>query len=78
MTEATNRPTHKVFAVQDRGENTGADDKAFWTRVGSAFPHKDGKGLSIVLSALPVNARLVLREFDEQDESPRPKSKTTK
>ena len=78
MTEATNRPTHKVFAVQDRSDQVGTDEKAFWTRVGSAFPHKDGKGLSIVLSALPVNARLVLREFDEVEETPRPKVKSTK
>jgi hypothetical protein len=59
------RPSHKAFVVEDRGEGEDAD--AFWTRIGSAWPHKDGKGLNVVLSALPANGRLVLREFTEED-----------
>lgn len=66
------KPSHKVFAVEDRevdpNDNDGDDNKAFWTRVGSAWPNKDGKGFNIVLSALPVNARLVLREYTPEDE----------
>jgi hypothetical protein len=60
------KPSHKVFVVEDR---KGDDDEgdAFWTRVGSAWAHKDGKGFNIVLSALPVNGRLVLRTFTEDD-----------
>ena len=71
-TPVSGKPSHKVYAVEDRevdpSENDGDDNKAFWTRVGSAWPHKDGKGLNIVLSALPVNARLVLREYTPEDE----------
>lgn len=59
------KPSHKAFVVEERGEGNDAD--AFWTRVGSAWPHKDGKGLNIVLSALPVNGRIVLREYDDDD-----------
>jgi len=62
----TQKPTHKVFVVEERGEGNDAD--AFWTRVGSAWAHKDGKGFNVVLSALPVNGRLVLRTFTEDDE----------
>ena len=58
------RPTHKVFVVRDNEEKDG---DAFWTRVGSAWQHKDGKGFNVVLSALPVNGRLVLRTFTEED-----------
>ena len=47
------KPTHKVFVVEER-EGEGKDEDAFWTRVGSAWPHKDGKGYNIVLSALPL------------------------
>ena len=47
------KPTHKVFVVEER-EGEGKDEDAFWTRVGSAWPHKDGKGFNIVLSALPL------------------------
>ena len=61
------KPTHKVFVVEER-EGEGKDEDAFWTRVGSAWPHKDGKGFNIVLSALPLNGRLVLREFSEDDD----------
>lgn len=37
-------------------------DESFWTPIGSAFAHKDGKGFNIELEALPVNGRIVLRE----------------
>ena len=61
---ANDRPSHKVFTVEDKD---GGDDKGFWTRVGSAWPRKDGKGLDLVLSALPVSGRLVLpREAPEE------------
>ena len=64
------KPTHKVFVVEER-EGEGKDEDAFWTRVGSAWAHKDGKGFNVVLSALPVNGRLVLREFTEDDDKGR-------
>jgi hypothetical protein len=52
--------------VEDRG---GADGKeAFWTRIGSAWPHKDGKGFNLQLSALPASGgRIVLREFTDDE-----------
>ncbi len=59
------QPAYKVFVVEDRGDSQEGD--GFWTRVGSAWNHKDGKGLNVVLSALPINGRLVLREFTEKD-----------
>lgn len=59
------KPSHKAFVVEDRGEGNDAD--AFWTRIGSAWPHKDGKGLNVVLSALPVGGRVVLREYTDED-----------
>jgi hypothetical protein len=61
------RPSHKVFVVEDR-ETEGEGNDAFWTRIGSAWPNKDGKGFNIALSALPINGRLVLREYTPDDE----------
>ena len=59
-------PSHKCFVVEDRGE--GEDKDAFWTRCGSAWPHKDGKGLNVqIASGLAVSGRLVLREYTEED-----------
>jgi hypothetical protein len=62
------RPSHRAYVVEDADDNQ-TEYKGFWTRVGSAWPHKDGKGLNIVLSALPVNGRIVLREYTAEDEA---------
>ena len=43
------KPSHKVFVVEER-EGEGKDEDAFWTRVGSAWPHKDGKGYNMQLA----------------------------
>ncbi len=69
------KPSHRCFVVEDRGE--GDESDAFWTRIGSAWPHKDGKGLNCVLSALPANGRLVLREYTEEDAAEDDKKSTT-
>ncbi len=59
---AGEKPSHKAFTV------TGEGESAFWVRLGSAWPNRDGKGLSVILDGLPVNGRLVLREYTEDDE----------
>jgi hypothetical protein len=68
---ANNRPSHKAYVIEGEGE------KAFWTRIGSAWPNSDGKGFNITLSALPINGRIVLREYTEEDaeEEAKPKAK---
>ena len=37
-------------------------DNSFWTKVGAAWPHRDGKGLSLILSVIPMNGLIVLRQ----------------
>jgi len=60
------RPTMKAFVVEEKEE--GSEEKPFWTRVGSAWPHGDGKGLNIQLaSGVAVSGRLVLREYTDKD-----------
>lgn len=40
----------------------GNEDKAFWTRIGAAWAHQDGNGLTVQLDLVPVNGgRIVLR-----------------
>lgn len=65
---ATNlQPTHRAYVVVKR---EGADD--FWINVGAAFAHQDGKGFNIMLQALPVDGKIVLREPpDEPEQNPR-------
>lgn len=53
--QTSNRP-HAVYVIEGEG------DKAFWSRIGSAWPHEDHDGFNIVLNALPLNGRLVVRK----------------
>jgi len=46
-----------AYTVKDRG-----GQKAIWTRIGAAFPHGSGSGLTIQLDALPIGDRIVLTE----------------
>ena len=57
-TSNANKPLG-VFTVR---EGRNESDKDFWTRIGAAWPHKDGKGFNVVLDAFPVNGKLVIRE----------------
>ncbi len=58
IAQPAKRPTHRVYAVTERD---GAD-KAFWTNIGAAWPHRDGRGYSVELSCIPrTNARIVIR-----------------
>jgi hypothetical protein len=50
------QPSHTAHAVE--GDDA---DKRVWTRVGEAWPHGDGQGFSITLTAMPFNGRIVLR-----------------
>jgi len=51
--------THlNVFTVEEY-ESNGKSGKR-WTKVGAAFPHKEGSGFSIELSAIPLDGRLVV------------------
>jgi len=52
------KPTLIAYTVKDRGEG----QKAIWTRIGAAWPHGSGNGLSIQLDALPIDGRIVLTE----------------
>lgn len=51
-----NRPSHAVYVVEGEG------DGAFWTRIGAAWRHEDGDGYNLVLSAIPLTGRLVIRK----------------
>ena len=56
-TETSKRPTHRVYAVTKNG------DKSFWTEIGAAWSHQDGKGFNVKLDYLPLNgAEIVIRE----------------
>jgi hypothetical protein len=42
-----------------------------WTKIGAAFPHKEGLGFSIELKAFPIDGRLVVLPPDTDDSNNR-------
>jgi hypothetical protein len=64
---AAQQPTYQAYTVVKR---EGQDD--FWLNIGAAFMHQDGEGFNIVLQALPLNGKIVLRppKSDAKDEAP--------
>ena len=54
------RPTHAAYHVRDRDGK-----KAAWTRIGTAWPHADGKGFNVQLDTVPLDGRVSLRVVAE-------------
>lgn len=54
-------PTHVAYQVRDSQAGT-----SFWTRIGSAWPHRDGKGFNIQLDCVPLDGRITLRVADDK------------
>ncbi len=54
-TPAKNRPSHEAYVVEGNRQN------AIWTKIGAAWPHDDGTGFTVKLTAIPLSGRLVLR-----------------
>jgi hypothetical protein len=57
-----------VFTVREFEGSTGQKAKS-WTKVGVAFPHREGPGFNLELSALPLDGRLVALVPNDNDES---------
>jgi hypothetical protein len=60
---ASKAPSHIVYQVRDR-----EGGKGFFTRIGAAWPHKDGKGFNIQIDAVPLDGRITLRVASETKE----------
>jgi hypothetical protein len=58
-----------VFTVEEFESNGKTQKK--WTRIGAAFPHKEGLGFSIELKAFPIDGRLVVLPPDTDDNNGR-------
>lgn len=53
---AVRTPSHVAYQVRDREGR-----KSFWTRIGSAWAHADGKGFNVQLETVPLDGRVTLR-----------------
>ena len=61
----SNDPVLIAYGVKQRS----AGSRAHWQRVGEAFPHDSGAGLTIVLDAVPLDGRIILLERDAADDA---------
>lgn len=51
------KPDYVAYSVRPRKDQ----QKSKWTEVGVAFRHKDGQGLDVLLDAVPLSGKIVLR-----------------
>lgn len=63
--ETGNRPSHRVFAVSEAKREGGKD---FWTDIGAAWAHGDGKGFNVVLNLLPMQGQNIVIRVNEPRE----------
>ena len=63
MTTETNSPAFMLYRVDGNGPD------ARWTRIGAAWPNRDGKGFNILCDAVPLQGRIVMRAY-----TPKPKA----
>ena len=63
QTTASKSPSHVVYQVRDR-----EGGKGFFTRIGAAWPHRDGKGFNVQIESVPLDGRITLRVASETKE----------
>ena len=80
QTTETGAPSSRLYAYTVREFDTADGKKGrAWTRIGVAFPHKDGTGFNVEVHSFPLDGRIVLvpadldaRAGDDDDEEPAP------
>ena len=66
-------PTHRAYTVIKR---EGKDD--YWLNVGVCFAHEDKDGFNLLLQALPLDGKIVLRTYKEDEEEEKGKASSKK
>jgi hypothetical protein len=82
MNQSQNASHLNVFTVEEfdapSKEDKGRKAKS-WTKIGVAFPHKEGTGFNIQLRAYPVNGSLVVLPAEAaEDAEPAPAARTAR
>lgn len=54
----------RVYTIVPR-----ANGNPFWLKLGNAAPHKDGRGFSMNLQAVPISGLIVVRQYDEETDT---------
>ncbi|KGM57482.1 hypothetical protein N799_05285 [Lysobacter arseniciresistens ZS79] len=71
MAKNTNKPATDstrldAFLVEEY--EVQGQQKSHWSKVGSAWPHADGKGFRLVLKAIPVDGVVILRTPEAKED----------
>lgn len=53
------KPSHIAYVTREFGDNGKTSTRYF--EIGAVWPHKDGKGFNLVLDAIPVGGKIVIR-----------------
>jgi hypothetical protein len=56
-----NSPTYIAYHVKATTAGEQGEKRGVWTRVGAAWPNKDGRGFNVILDVVPLDGRLILR-----------------
>jgi hypothetical protein len=62
-----NSPTYIAYHVKATTAGEQGEKRGVWTRVGAAWPNKDGRGFNVILDVVPLDGRLILREPLERE-----------
>ncbi len=62
-------PEYRAFTVRKASDEAKKDT---WTAIGAAWPHRDGKGIDVILDALPLDGHVVLRVNEPRQAEPDP------
>lgn len=54
-------PTHHAYSIRK-----ASNDKNYWTKIGAAWEHKDGKGFNVDLECFPIDGKISLRVASEK------------
>ena len=69
---AEKKPDYRAYAVIKReGTDEQGKPRDFWLNIGAGFRHEDGQGMNVLLQALPVDGKLVIRKFEEKPKEPK-------
>ena len=61
----SSKPAYIAYHVRNNKDEQG---EAFWTRIGVAFSHQDGKGFNLLIETVPLDGRITLRVPAEKTE----------
>lgn len=53
-----------ALTVREFTDKATGEIRHDWNRIGVAFPNSDGKGFRVVLTSLPIDGVIVLRNYE--------------